>query len=173
MNEQLDKELSEALEEFRKFNVCFSHAADPKDRERMKEAQRRIVEIARRHASGVNLPSFADGLREYFLGRVSGVLQSDYVDFVRSDAPEWLAQMVMRAQGQPYPAIPQVRIKKEELAAFHRFCDCADDGEGYDVPKEMMKQLSVIGLVRSAGFGRYETTLYGTAIRESTQDPAK
>jgi len=60
-------------------------------------------------------------------------------------------------------------ITAEEMAAFHRFCECCEDFDsgGYDVPKEMMKRLSRIGLVRSLGFGRYEATEFGVVVRET------
>jgi hypothetical protein len=58
-------------------------------------------------------------------------------------------------------------ITDDELVAFNRFCECAEDFDsgGHDVPKEMMKRLAVIGLVRPCGFGRHETTLFGDAVR--------
>ena len=61
----------------------------------------------------------------------------------------------------------QWSITTDEMAAFDRFCECAEDFDsgGHDVPKEMMKRLAIIGLVRSCGFGRYETTLFGDGIR--------
>jgi hypothetical protein len=67
----------------------------------------------------------------------------------------------------PSPAQPA--ISTAELAAFHRFCDCCEDFDsgGYDVPKEMMVRLARIGLVRSCGFGRYESTEFGDAVREA------
>jgi hypothetical protein len=65
----------------------------------------------------------------------------------------------------PSPALPA--ISAAELAAFHRFCDCCEDFDsgGYDVPKDMMSRLARIGVVRSCGFGRHETTEYGDAVR--------
>jgi hypothetical protein len=61
-----------------------------------------------------------------------------------------------------------LKVVPEELASFNRFCDiCEDfDADGYDVPKDMMKRLAMIGLVRSCGFSRYETTSLGNLIRE-------
>jgi hypothetical protein len=54
-----------------------------------------------------------------------------------------------------------------ERAAFARFCEICEDHEadGHDVPKEMMKRLTCIGLVRHVGFGRHETTAFGDAVR--------
>jgi hypothetical protein len=61
-----------------------------------------------------------------------------------------------------------LKVEPEELAAFSRFCECCEDFDagGYDVPKDMMKRLAMIGLVRSCGFSRYETTSLGNLIRE-------
>lgn len=54
-------------------------------------------------------------------------------------------------------------ITVEERAAIFRFRECCedDDADGHDVPKVMMQRLAVIGLVRTLGFGRSETTKFG------------
>ena len=46
----------------------------------------------------------------------------------------------------------------EEIKAAHRFMETCEDGEGYDVPKQMMRRLAEIGLVRHVGGGYYEAT---------------
>jgi len=51
-----------------------------------------------------------------------------------------------------------VKLTFAERTAAVRFCDTCADGEGYDVPKAMMKRLAELGLVVSKGFGRYEQT---------------
>ncbi len=58
-------------------------------------------------------------------------------------------------------------LSSDELAAFHRFCECAEDFDsgGHDVDKDMMVKLARIGVVRSTGFGRHETTAFGDKIR--------
>lgn len=52
----------------------------------------------------------------------------------------------------------------DERAAFERFVECADDGEGYDVPKPMMQRLAQIGVVRRTHANYYETTEIGLSI---------
>ncbi len=61
---------------------------------------------------------------------------------------------------------PKAMITPKERAAFDRFCECCedDDADGHDVPKEVMKRLSCIGLVRPIGFGRHEITEFGQAV---------
>lgn len=56
-----------------------------------------------------------------------------------------------------------MNLTQTELKALKRFQECCEDPDsgGHDVPDEMMKRLSVIGLVRSIGFGRHTTTEYG------------
>jgi hypothetical protein len=58
-------------------------------------------------------------------------------------------------------------LNADEMAAFNRFCECCEDFDsgGYDVEKAMMLQLARIGVVRSTGFGRYETTKVGDIVR--------
>lgn len=51
-----------------------------------------------------------------------------------------------------------IQLTPEERKAALRFCETCQDGEGYDVPKPMMKRLAELGLVVYKGFGRYEQT---------------
>jgi len=50
------------------------------------------------------------------------------------------------------------KITPEEQASAIRFIETTEDGEGYDVPKPMMKRLAELGLVIYKGFGVYEGT---------------
>ncbi|HQU62310.1 MAG TPA: hypothetical protein PKY85_04125 [Nitrosomonas sp.] len=45
-----------------------------------------------------------------------------------------------------------------EKKAAARFNETTEDGEGYDVPKPMMRRLAEIGLVIHKGGGWYEQT---------------
>lgn len=55
-------------------------------------------------------------------------------------------------------------ILPDEMAALERFHECAMDGEGYDVSKEMMQRLAEIGLVRRRSGNYYEHTTFGLAV---------
>lgn len=52
----------------------------------------------------------------------------------------------------------EIVITEEERKAALRFCETCEDGEGYDVPKLMMKRLAALGLVVHKGGGWYEGT---------------
>lgn len=56
-----------------------------------------------------------------------------------------------------------MKIAPDELKALGRFRDCAEDTSsgGHDVSKDMMRRLTALGVVRSMGFGRHETTDFG------------
>lgn len=60
--------------------------------------------------------------------------------------------------------ITKLEISSEELKAFERFNETTDDGEGYDVPKEMMKRLADIGLLNNLSAGYYRATNLGLLI---------
>jgi len=66
----------------------------------------------------------------------------------------------------------QVAMTADELAALRRFYECAADGEGYDVPKPMMRRLSEIGVVQRISGAYYHTTEYGLAVLESAERAA-
>lgn len=55
-------------------------------------------------------------------------------------------------------------LSADELAALRRFDECAQDGEGYDVPKEMMRRLAEIGVVRRRSGAYYEATDFGQLV---------
>lgn len=58
-------------------------------------------------------------------------------------------------------------MNPDEARAAIRFCETCDDGEGYDVPRPMMKRLEELGLVVDKKFGRFEQTLLLLDIRET------
>lgn len=55
-------------------------------------------------------------------------------------------------------------LNAEEMAALRRFRDTCEDGEGYDVPKEMMRRLAHIGVIRRHHGSWYEFTTFGQCI---------
>ena len=81
-----------------------------------------------------------------------------------------LYQVMLAAAPQPEPvdvdpmAMLPFAILDDELADLRRFTDCADDGEGYDVPKNRMKRLAEIGLLRHVSAGYYEHTVFGLSV---------
>lgn len=62
------------------------------------------------------------------------------------------------------PAALPFMITDQEMKDLMRFHECATDGEGYDVPKERMKQLAEIGLLRRVTSGFYEHTTFGLSV---------
>lgn len=56
-------------------------------------------------------------------------------------------------------------LPADDMKNLRRFAECCEDFEsgGHDVPKADMKRLELAGAVRSIGFGRHETTLFGDA----------
>jgi len=63
-------------------------------------------------------------------------------------------------------------LNANELAALRRFDECAQDGEGYDVPKEMMQRLAEIGVVRRTSGSYYEHTDFGQHVLGNTPPPS-
>ena len=55
-------------------------------------------------------------------------------------------------------------MNTEEMKAFERFNETCEDGEGYDVPKEMMKRLADIGVINHLSAGHYRITEFGLSI---------
>lgn len=55
-------------------------------------------------------------------------------------------------------------ILDDEMKALRRFHDCVMDGEGYDVPTEMMRRLAEIGLLRRVTANYYQHTTFGLSV---------
>jgi hypothetical protein len=70
-----------------------------------------------------------------------------------------------------------LELNAQQSRDVQRFHETCEDGQGYDVPKDRMKTLSRIGLVRALGFGRYELTDVGEAavngLRDKPRQPAE
>ncbi|MFK3741651.1 hypothetical protein [Massilia sp. TN1-12] len=61
-----------------------------------------------------------------------------------------------------------VLLNAEEMAALRRFNETCEDGEGYDVRKDMMKRLATIGVVRRTSGSIYEITEFGMYVLDGT-----
>lgn len=55
-------------------------------------------------------------------------------------------------------------LSMEERTALLRFVECCEDGQGYDVPKAMMKQLARKGALNHLSAGIYEMSEAGEAM---------
>lgn len=62
------------------------------------------------------------------------------------------------------PAALPFAILDQEMKDLMRFHECVMDGEGYDVPKDRMKRLAKIGLLRRVTANFYEHTTFGLAV---------
>lgn len=71
-------------------------------------------------------------------------------------APEELRNLAIKTN--------QLVIMPDELEALQRFNECVTDGEGYDIDKNMMKRLAVIGVVRRVTADIYEHTEFGCSV---------
>ena len=59
---------------------------------------------------------------------------------------------------------PVAWLSDDERKAFQRFYETWDDGEGYDVPKPMMKRLAQIGVIHHISRGLYDITKFGHSL---------
>jgi hypothetical protein len=74
----------------------------------------------------------------------------------------------------PLPAQEPVDwLTDDERKALKRFMETCDDGEGYDVPKQMMKRLAVVGAVQHIGGGIYGITEFGNWLLDNTTTPQR
>ncbi|MGB4488458.1 MAG: hypothetical protein WBI95_23560 [Pseudomonas veronii] len=68
--------------------------------------------------------------------------------------------------GVPRDLSVSISLTKQQERDILRFYDTCEDGQGYDVPKDRMKSLACLGLIRPTGFSRYELTDAGDAVIE-------
>jgi hypothetical protein len=78
-----------------------------------------------------------------------------------------LRQAIAELESQEPVAWPV--LNTEEREALERFNETCEDGQEYDVSKSMMKHLAELGVVYSAGFGRYGFTEFGRAALNHPQ----
>lgn len=57
-------------------------------------------------------------------------------------------------------------LQEDDLAWLIRFKETAEDDNSYDTPKEALKRLMELGVVRSLGFGRCAMTAFGDWLVE-------
>lgn len=86
----------------------------------------------------------------------------------------WLVDSITALAASPAPETAQADdlLNAEELAALRRFDECAQDGEGYDVPREMMQRLAEIGVVRRKSGAYYEATNFGMRVLDRAPSAA-
>ena len=64
-------------------------------------------------------------------------------------------------------------MSEDERKAFERFNETCEDGEGYDVPKTMMKRLAEIGVIHHTSRGIYGITKFGRLLVGNTTPPQR
>ncbi|MCB4358475.1 hypothetical protein [Quatrionicoccus australiensis] len=80
-----------------------------------------------------------------------------------------IAQPASAPSEQKLVALP-FAIFDQEMADLRRFHECSMDNEGYDVPKDRMKRLAEIGLVRRVSANYYEHTNFGLSVLDGDFD---
>ena len=68
---------------------------------------------------------------------------------------------------------PVAWLTDDERKAFERFNETCEDGEGYDVPKTMMKRLAEIGVIHHTSRGIYGITKFGRSLVGYTTPPQR
>lgn len=85
----------------------------------------------------------------------------------KEDRHPWNRRLTVYAA--PQTPTPWPSITHEELKALERFKETTDDGEGYDVPKPMMKRLADIGLVNHITANIYGLSDFGHIVLETVE----
>ena len=80
---------------------------------------------------------------------------------VIADAIDMLQGLLAQPEQMP---VNNAFLTTPEMAAFSRFLETCEDGEGYDVPKSMMHRLAQIGVVRHLSRGIYNITEFGQSV---------
>lgn len=83
------------------------------------------------------------------------------------------ASVVIRAAEQLLGVSAPTYLQAEDLQWLQRFKGTTEDDQSYDVPKDSMKRLAELGVVRSEGFGRYSITAFGTHVADPSDQFAQ
>ena len=68
---------------------------------------------------------------------------------------------------------PVAWMSEDERESFERFNETCEDGEGYDVPKTMMRRLAEIGVIHHTSRGIYGITKFGRLLVGNTTPPQR
>lgn len=82
---------------------------------------------------------------------------------------ERLDQAIAEAEKQE----PVAWLAVDEREALERFNETCEDGEGYDVPKPMMRQLARKGAVYHTSRGIYGITTFGQFMLDRASQPQR
>lgn len=82
-----------------------------------------------------------------------------------------LRQAIAEAEQTQPVAAPVLTAGERE--ALERFNETCEDGEGYDVPKPMMRRLAEIGVVHHLSRGIYGITKFGRVFLGDTTPPQR
>lgn len=93
-----------------------------------------------------------------------GVTDNLDAAFITAANPATVQQLIALARRSLTSGAPAGLLNAEELAALRRFDECAQDGEGYDVPKAMMQRLAEIGVVQRRSGAYYQATEFGVRV---------
>lgn len=84
------------------------------------------------------------------------------VGFFAHDNPHHLVVKAQQAAQRIRKSLSLV--SDEDIKHLMRFHETTEDGEGYDVPKPIMKRLASIGLIGHSSAGRYFITDFGQSV---------
>ena len=100
------------------------------------------------------------------LDKLENIVRRAYManEVVAMVPPAKMLDVITLARRSLTSGAPAGLLNAEELAALRRFDECAQDGEGYDVPKEMMTRLAEIGVLRRRSGAYYQTTEFGMRV---------
>ena len=142
-------------------------AATPGAAEELKAVDAQADEVIRQYEKRHAKPAKSETERAALVNSLLSLLddqtlcfEEDQEDIIKEAAA--LLSADSKDAGEPV-ALP-FAILADELAALRRFHECASDGEGYDVPADMMQRLEEIGLVRRAHHPYYEYTNFGLSV---------
>ena len=89
--------------------------------------------------------------------------EQDWIERERAVGYREGHQNALKQMAQPEQE-PVAWLSDDERKAFQRFYETWDDGEGYDVPKPMMKRLAQIGVIHHISRGLYDITKFGHSL---------
>lgn len=91
-------------------------------------------------------------------------LAREGVEIHSPNSPEYKVCAALIVIAEAPKQKPVEWLTDDEREAFERFNETCEDGEGYDVPKPMMKRLAEIGVIHHTSRGIYGITKFGHSV---------
>lgn len=110
------------------------------------------------YAGGLGPDNLRASMKHIVRAAAGGAFWIDMEGKLRDDLDRFDTAKARACLEEAAAGLVLASMSNQEIRDADRFCLICDDGEGYDIPKDRMKRLEELGLVKDKKFGQFEQT---------------